>query len=408
MSNIILVNSSFEKPSFEFVERKGLGHPDTLSDMLAESLSCRYSNYTKEKYGAVLHHNFDKVGLLGGSSFVTFGNGYLLKPIRVLINGRVSTRFAESKIPTRKLITLWVKDFFIKNLPQVDVNKDLEIHFNLSSESSPGKTYEKGSEKGKRHNWFEPRSLDDLGELKQLNSNDTSLGVGYAPLSILEKLVLQIEETLLSENFKKENPWIGSDIKTMAFRDSDNFNITMCVPQIANYVKNINEYKGNLVKAKKTVEQLMGRNSINNYSLHINTRDNYELCELYLTATGSSIESGDEGLVGRGNRINGLITPGRPMSMEGSCGKNPVYHIGKLYYLAANDLAKKIYSVFKVPCEVFLVSQSGRSLVDPWFTVVKIPSEFKERKELEEMISEYLFAIPSLTEKILKAEFKLC
>ena len=51
---------------FEIVERKGIGHPDTLSDALAEELSRVYSNYTLSKFGVILHHNFDKVGLCGG------------------------------------------------------------------------------------------------------------------------------------------------------------------------------------------------------------------------------------------------------------------------------------------------------------------------------------------------------
>ena len=85
-----------------------MGHPDTLSDALAETLSVNYSNYTLQKYGAVLHHNFDKVGLLGGASHVVFGKGFLTKPIRVLLNGRASTKFGNEGIPvglfTRKIL----------------------------------------------------------------------------------------------------------------------------------------------------------------------------------------------------------------------------------------------------------------------------------------------------------------
>jgi S-adenosylmethionine synthetase len=68
-------------------------------------------------------------------------------------------------------------------------------------------------------------------------------------------------------------------------------------------------------------------------------RDIPDRDELYLTYTGSSIESGDEGVVGRGNRVTGLITPLRPMNIEGASGKNPVYHVGKLYNLAAQRIA---------------------------------------------------------------------
>ena len=61
--------------NFEIVERKGIGHPDTLSDALAERLSNAYSKYTLKHFGAVLHHNFDKVGMMGGKCSVEFGSG---------------------------------------------------------------------------------------------------------------------------------------------------------------------------------------------------------------------------------------------------------------------------------------------------------------------------------------------
>ena len=54
---------------------------------------------------------------------------------------------------------------------------------------------------------------------------------------------------------------------------------------------------------------------------------------IYLTVTGLSAEQGDDGEVGRGNRVNGLITPSRAMSLEAAAGKNAVAHVGKLYNL---------------------------------------------------------------------------
>ena len=407
MPNIFINKKSFDEDKGEFVERKGLGHPDTLADALAEKLSAEYSKYTLKKYGAILHHNFDKVGLLGGSSYVTFGRGYLTKPIRVLLNGRVSTKFADEKIPIIKLLIRWTENFFKEKLPMIDTADDLEFHFNLSNQSSPGKTYTKEADKGSRMYWFEPRGLFDLKELEKPLSNDTSLGVGYAPYSNLEKMILDIEIELNSLNFKNRHKWIGSDIKLMGFRQLNNYYITMCIPQIANFVKNLNEYKANLKIARKKVEEIIKKYSINNFELNINTRDDYSVRELYLTATGSSIESGDEGLVGRGNRINGVISPNKPMSMEGSCGKNPIYHIGKIYYLAANEIAKKIYKKFGIKNEVFIVSQSGRYLLDPWIIMVNIQNDFHKKDVIEKLVLEEIKKIQSLTSKIINNKFKL-
>lgn len=63
---------------------------------------------------------------------------------------------------------------------------------------------------------------------------------------------------------------------------------------------------------------------------------------MYLTVTNTSAEAGNDGQVGRGNRINGLITPGRPMSLEAAAGKNPVSHVGTIYNVAARDIATRV------------------------------------------------------------------
>lgn len=405
--NINITSKPLREEPQEFVERKGIGHPDTLSDALAEKLSVNYSNYTKEKFGAVLHHNFDKVGLLGGSSHVEFGNGHLVNPIRLLINGRASLKFGDEEIPVHDMLIKWSKEFLSIKFPMIDVEKDLEFHYNLSTQSSPGKTNETGSENGTRKYWFEPRDLNDLQETRKLVSNDTSLGVGYFPYTRLEALVLKIENTLNSKEFNTEHPWIGSDIKIMGYRKGDSFHITMCIPQIANYVRSFDEYKTNLEYARSVVLNIAKEMGVKQFELNINTRDNYETAEVYLTATGSSIESGDEGLVGRGNRINGVISPFKPMSMEGACGKNPVYHIGKVYYLAAQEISKKIYNEFGVSNEVYLVSQSGRDLIDPWEVSVVVDESFKKMDELRAFVETEVRNIPELTNGILQEMYQL-
>src|SRR3989344_1287824 len=150
MELIIIANKRdvFSEP--EFVERKGAGHPDTLSDRLAEALSKNYSNYTLKHFGAILHHNFDKTGLLGGKSSVSFNNGRLIRPIKVLINGRISPCFGNSRVPYKEIIRTTVIDFFNECFLGMIREEDLDIIYNLSTASSPGKTEEKGAEKGFR------------------------------------------------------------------------------------------------------------------------------------------------------------------------------------------------------------------------------------------------------------------
>lgn len=403
---IHILQKNLDIHDFEVVERKGVGHPDTLADALAEKLSSAYSQYTITHFGAVLHHNFDKVGLLGGASHVTFGTGYLTAPIRVLINGRASVSFAGELIPLHALLTEWIQEFFAANLPLVDTERDIDIHFNLSSASSPGKTDEQKAALGTRQYWFEPRSLDDLGELKRLVANDTSLGVGSAPRSDLESIVLEIESTLTSADTRGRYPWMGTDVKILAHRIKTRFLITMCIPQIANHVPDVEAYKRNLETARGMVIAILARygKSDEDFELSINTRDKFEVSELYLTATGSSIESGDEGLVGRGNRIHKLITPLRPMSMEGAAGKNPVYHIGKLYYITAQKISDELFSLLGLKNEVYLSSQSGRDLLEPWIAVVQVNQDLTsiQNQEVKRIVLAHLHGIPALSVEIIR------
>jgi S-adenosylmethionine synthetase len=408
--NIFLMKSkTYKVNTFEIVERKGKGHPDTLADALAEEISRVYSKYTLSRFGAILHHNFDKLGLLGGESFVTFGEGYLTKPIRVLLNGRASICFGEEKIPVRELLEEVARNFLIKHFPNIDKEKDIKIQYNLSTSSSPGRVFRAGVEEEVRTHMFRPRGLHDLKELVFLGANDTSIGCSFAPLTPTEKIVLDVERYLNSKSYKKHNPWIGSDIKVLACRIGKNLDITICIPQIANYVPNLSEYINNLEHARENVLDFVKKLGFGlKVALHVNTKDNPERGNLYLTAIGSSIESGDEGLVGRGNRINGLITPCRPMAIEGACGKNPVYHVGKLYNIVAQEIAKKLYELTNTEVEVYVISQNGRALQDPWKVIVALKKNKINPKDIRTVIADELQRIPKIKYLLLKGKIPLC
>ncbi len=47
---------------------------------------------------------------------------------------------------------------------------------------------------------------------------------------------------------------------------------------------------------------------------------------------------------GRGHRVNGVISPGRGMSLEATSGTNPVCHVGKLYNVLAMHIARDIHA----------------------------------------------------------------
>ena len=355
-------------PELELVERKGVGHPDTLADGVAEAISRAYSNYCREHFGAILHHNTDKTALLGGAAEVSFGHGRLVHPIHVLVNGRLTPSLGDHHIPVHDLIEDSVRSYLKGALPLLDVDNDVEIKRRISTASSPGAVHgtTDQQEAGRRF-WFAPRTLDDLAERHRLFANDTSAGVGYAPFGVAEKVALVVEGHLTSPEFLAAHPYFGTDVKIMVVRDGTGLHITCCVPQIAAHTPDLNTYLTHRDLARETILQVAGQTASGQpVTVAVNTRDDTERRELYLTAIGSSIESGDEGVVGRGNRTNGLISMLRPMSMEGASGKNPVYHVGKLYNLAASRAAHQLHELTGRTWAIALVSQSGRDLNDPW------------------------------------------
>ncbi|MFD6149352.1 methionine adenosyltransferase [Streptomyces sp. NPDC060243] len=135
-SHIVIDTGMAQPDATTIVERKGLGHPDTLADHLAERLSRAYSRYTVQHFGAVLHHNFDKLALLGGASEVRYGAGQMTSPVRVLVNGRAAPLCGGEPIPVEDIVEAEVRAFFAERLPEVSAH--LDIVFNITSNSSPG------------------------------------------------------------------------------------------------------------------------------------------------------------------------------------------------------------------------------------------------------------------------------
>ena len=403
----LIEQASILPDQFEVIERKGFGHPDTLSDGLAEAVSMAYAAYTTEHFGAVLHHNFDKVGLLGGNAHVTFGDGRLTAPIRVLLNGRATLRFGEHTVPLNEILEEATKSFLHEKLEMIDPDRDLEFHHNISTASSPGHIETDTRHDANRKAWFHPSGLEDLRERTVLQSNDTSVGCGFWPLTPTESMVLDLEGMLTSKESRKERPWLGTDIKVMACRVGSTLNLTLCIPQIANHVPSAAQYRENLEVIREVIRSRAQQHLPSaKIEVWLNTKDNFDIPELYMTAIGSSIESGDEGLVGRGNRVNGLIAMGRPYSMEGACGKNPIYHVGKLYYVHAIDVAKRIYEAHGTPANVFLIGQEGRMLTDPWQAIVQSEKRLSDH-EVIPLIEASLATLTQTTEGFLRGEVRL-
>lgn len=389
---------------FEIVERKGKGHPDTLADRLAEKLSIAYSIYTRTEKGLILRHQFDKLLLMGGRCNVSFGKGNFNSPIRLVLNGRATQSYGGEEINFKELIYNECETFLEKELRNFNFSKDCKVIFETTSNSTRGLTDKTGS--ASINFRFSPRTANDLPESTRPLANDTAIGYGFAPFTSLETLILNIEQHLTSADIQKKYFWLGTDIKIMGCRIHKRIELTLAIPQISTEVKSLTEYLENINTLYELVNNVCAQRPEFKIIVYINPSDLPNEEVVYLRYTGSCIESGDEGVVGRGNRIGGLISACRAYSIEGLNGKNSSYHAGKIYSAVAWDIANKIYNKMNSACEVFILSQIDRPLDDPWKIIVNTKSNVDREASLK-IIEEILSNIPEITNKLLQGFYKL-
>lgn len=339
----------------EIVERKGVGHPDTICDHLAEALSLGLSRYYLSRFGRVLHYNVDKALLWGGRSRPDFGGGSILEPMEFFLAGRATTSFRGVEVPVEALAREAAERWLGANLPLLDPRRDVKTHCLVRAVSSDLAAL------------FERRSKE-TGFL----ANDTSCGVGYAPLSRLEAIVYDVEQTLGALSMRG-HPEIGRDIKVMGVRRGRRIRLTVACAFVGRFLGSIADYRA----AKRLVADVARRVAADHgadASIDVNAADDPAAGSVYLTVTGTSAESGDDGQAGRGNRVNGLIAPFRPTTLESVAGKNAVTHIGKLYNLAAGLIAQRavdeLAGVAEAHC--LLVSSIGRPIAEPQLASVRL------------------------------------
>jgi len=418
LNNFIVFKSGKPKindSEYEVVERKGIGHPDNLCDAVAEKISVAYSTYCLKKYGVILRHMVDKVAILGGSSKVSFGHGEMTSSIRLLLNGRFTHKFKDEEIDYLNIVNKVVKDHFKNIFPLLDTDKWLKITDNTHFSQGPGVVYsEDGTTKNERSQFF--LVFDDKSVKHHNNgfrSNDTSTTVSYSPLSDLENMVIVSEEFLDSPDFKKTHQYVGTDIKVMGKRVKKNIELTICIPFIAQFTPNQSFYVKKLKGLKNLIIGTLKKDFFG-YSINVflNTRDNFDNQDVYLTAIGSAVESGDEGAVGRGNRSNGVIPFTRNMSSEAPCGKNPVYHTGKIFTAIGDIIVEEIYQLLGVENTLYLTSQMGRDMNDPWQVAIALDGYKKDidaklKNDIEKIVKENLKKHMETTKKIIDGKIKI-
>lgn len=376
-----LIIGALDDTRVEMAERKGIGHPDTICDEIAEHISIALSRYYLEHFGAVMHHNVDKALMVGGQSQPVYGGGKVLKPISLIIAGRATRQVGDKVVPVEEIASETAKKWLNQHIRHLDVSKDVQITAHIR----PGSA-----------DLVELFNRFGRGEMPL--ANDTSFGAGYYPLTPIEQTIIGIEELLNHPETKKQLPFIGEDIKVMGVKDGDKNHYTIAAAIVDRYVSDVQDY---VSKIKQTETHLRSHLPLHDAALYINTADDYARESIYLTVTGASAESGDDGQVGRGNRINGLITPYQPMSLEAAAGKNPVSHVGKIYNYFAMNLSRAIVEQgFAGAAQVFVVSQIGKPIDEPQILHLRLQNRQAEVRQIETLARERLAGIASFWKSV--------
>ncbi len=382
----------------EIVERKGKGHPDSLIDGASEAVSLALCDYYVEHFGSILHHNVDKGILVGGKSEAKFGGGRVITPIYLMVAGRATELVPQGgkdvDVPVEKIARDSIKGFIRETMRFLDPEKHVVIETKIK-QGSPDLVAV-----------FMRKGVMPV-------SNDTSIGVGYAPLTPTESLVLGIEKKLNAPEFKKRYPEVGEDIKVMGLRRGKKLDVTVAAAMVGPMIPDASHYVSVLGDVAKELDRLASRVRLD-VSYKLNAADDLKRGSYYLTVTGTSAEQGDDGNTGRGNRVNGLISPMRQYSMEATAGKNPVNHTGKILnavaILSAREIVKKVHGVREA--YVRLLSRIGRPIDQPQIASAAVVLENGTRLsavkgDIRSILDDSLGDIKRVTKLILQRKLEL-
>ncbi len=391
--NIVVAQATgtwIEDRPVEIVERKGIGHPDSLCDGIAERISVEYTRWCLDNLGAPLHHNFDKVQLVAGETLVGYGQGQLIKPIRIQIAGRGTPVAPDgTRIPMEAIAIKAAKSHIRETMKYLDP----DAHCVIDCYAGHG-------------------SSELMHAVQEVTANDTSFGAAHWPHSGLENAVY---ETCQYINYDLMDQFpIGEDVKVMGMRQRDEITLTCAIPFIAPQIRDAAEY----IEIKRAVQQAVqtfaARLDTRRVRVDVNTADEDGTPNVYLTMTGTSAEMGDDGSVGRGNRVTGIIAPFRAASLEAAAGKNPISHVGKLYnvlaLLAARDIVESVPAVREA--QVYVLSQIGHPLDQPLVATATVTPhngslDARTESEVKAVIDRHLADMVGLREKLARMEVKL-
>jgi len=380
----------------ELVERKGLGHPDTVCDSLVEAVSVALNRMYLDRLGAIAHYNIDKALLVAGQCAKTFGSGSMSRPLQLYVGDRATYEVGGARLPVEETAREAVERWVGAHLPGVRASRDLQMRFVLAP----------GSEELRRiYSQQDP----------EIASNDTCGASGYAPLTATEEMVLAVERFLNSPEFKVLFPDTGQDVKVLGVREDERLALTVAMPLSCLHIASEAAYfrrKDEILHALET--RFRSAPLKTDWRLNCLDRAGLGLAGVYLTLTGTSAEDADSGQVGRGNRVNGLIAFSRPTGGEAAAGKNPVAHAGKVYSVLSHRLARLILARCPELLEVYvhLAARIGEPVDRPWVGVQVVLERDVGLPDVEAgiraTVDAELARLPEFRARLGRGEFAVC
>lgn len=338
-----------------FVERKGIGHPDSVADLIAEQVMAGYRSYIYSKLNIMPNGWFDKVVVAGGESSVEFGKAVILKKPKIVLYGKAM------KIDNS---TDYMNNIFAEAVEHV-----LDTTFGVGTFNKVDVEVSVNSGTGAEHaqDFYSIKTDSELSSYFKKDTqkaNDTVITSGWWPFNSSEKSVILLENYINSDRFKKVFPETGQDVKVVTTYTNKTYEFTICVPFIADLTPNSEFYNS---KKSAIVEHLKvfirDEIGIDEFIINLNTKDDEN--SAYLTVFGSAFDKGDVGVTGRGNRYPGVISVLRPSGVEAYSGKNTFNHSGKLYTYLAVDVAKTVQMQSGGNVQVVVTTDNGVSIDHP-------------------------------------------
>ena len=389
---------TIDQQRVELVERKGLGHPDSICDAVMEEISLALCREYQSAFGRLLHYNVDKCLLVAGEAEPRLGGGKVIEPMRLIFGDRATAECGGKRIEIGAIAEAAARTWLRGNLRHVDPERHM-IFQNELKEGSP--------------------ELTDVFERRIMGANDTSAAVGYAPLSETERVILAGERHLNSAEFKQRFPEAGEDVKVMGYRRDRELTLTIALAFVDRFVPSLASYFARKQEIAADVKNRLARelSAIDSIHVAINTLDDPARGGdgMYLTVLGTSAEGGDGGQVGRGNKANGVISLNRPIGAEAAAGKNPVSHVGKIYTLLTQRLAAEIHATVPGVREVYLWmgSQIGAPIDHPAIVSAELIladdcALSDAQPGVEAVIERGLATMNDFTERLIRGEWPVC